>query len=92
MSEQNRYQISVNYKSSFTEEWAGWGQDVVWETADTWQEAINQWLDFAWAERSYQVASDTPSAGGKSGIIEIQFDPPAIFYVAAKVKATLIEN
>ena len=97
MSAQNRYRISVNYKSSETEKWAGWrNSDWVgdwWETADNWQDAIQDWLDhLAWTAREYTVVAESPSEGSKSGIIEIQFDPPKRFWLGVKVKATLIET
>ena len=95
MSEQNRYQISFNYKSSETEEWTGWRGSGWLETADTWQDAIrNMLLDEGYAEvGAYQVVSETPSEDGKSGILEIQFNPPfAVAVAAEKIKATLIED
>ena len=100
MSEQNRYRIAWNYKSSENEEWAGWKnsspfrKNSVWrETADTWQDAIQRWIDYAWPAGEYTVVSETPSEDGKSGTIEIQFvDQPRDFWEGAKIKATLIED
>ena len=89
MSEQNRYRTTFNYKSSETEEWEGW-RDTDWlKAADDWRDAIQGWLDRVWAAGGYTVVAETPSEGGRSGIIEIQFDPPG---GAAKIKATLIED
>ena len=84
MSEQNNYRISWTYKSSKTEEW----RDSHWlvDMADNWQDAIHTWLE-NWGV-PYQVVSETPSEDSKSGIIEIQFDPPQRLVVGAKIKAT----
>ena len=90
MSEQNNYRIVCDYKSRETEEWTGWGKSWL-ETADNWQDAIHQWLDRGWVAGDYTVGAATPSEGGKSGIIEIQFGTPG-FRVGAKIKATLIED
>ena len=94
MSAQNRYRTTFNYKSRETEEWAGWKNSAYWwETADNWQDAIQEWIDYACgaAPDEYTVVSETPSEGGKSGIIEIQFDPPHRFLEVAKIKATPID-
>ena len=92
MSEQNRYRIALNRKTRETEEWEGWKNRDYWrETADNWQDAIQEWLDIFWTAGRYTVISETPSEDGRSGINEIQFDAP-YYYVSAKVKATLIEN
>ena len=90
MSEQNNYRIVCDYKSSETEKWAGWRGGVV-DMADTWQDAIHEWIDNVWAAE-YTVVSENPSEDSKSGIIEIQFDPPQPFWLGAKIKATHIEN
>ena len=92
MSGHNRYQISRRYKSE--RGWAGWGESSDWmETADSWQDAINNRLTAGWGiVVPYQVVSETPAADGRSGITEIQFDPPPSFWVGVKIKATLIEE
>ena len=91
MAEQNRYQISVNYKSSETEEWAGWRySDWVgdWrETGENWQDAIQEWLDWVWTAVEYTVVAETPSGDGKSGIIEIEFGSTN-FWTGLKIQAT----
>ena len=91
MAEQNRYRASLNYKRSETDEWSGWRNTNGWDIADTWQDAIQAWLDYAWSGE-YTVVAETPSEDGRSGIIEIQFDPPRDFYAGLKIKATLIEG
>ena len=93
MSEQNRYRKSFNYKRSETEEWEGWIDSDWLKPADNWQDAIQDWLAQAWPEGKYTVVAETPSEDGRSGIIEIQHNPSAIFPGAAeKIQATLIEN
>ena len=90
MPEQNRYRIERNYKTE--QGWLGWIDSAWMEAADTWQDATQKWLDdMGWIEVSYKVSAEKPSEGGRSGIIEIQVDPPG-FYVGAKIKATLIED
>ena len=91
MSAQNRYQIASNYKDRGTWEWRGWGKSWL-ETADTWQDATPKWIDHFLPGADYTVVSETPSEDSKSGIIEIQFDPPQPFCLGVKIKATLIEN
>ena len=96
MSEQNRYRTTFNYKSRETEEWTGWIEYGARVRADTWQDAIQEWLDSGWAAADYTVVAETPSEDGRSGIIEIQFDTPQYFRAGAKIgvqfKATLIED
>ena len=92
MSEQNRYRIESNYKSRVTEEWIGWDRGWFWKTADTWQDAIQKWIDRICAAEEYTVVAETPSEDSKSGILEIQFDPQHRFWLGAKAKATLIED
>ena len=89
MSEQNSYRIVCDYKRHT--EWSGWIDNHWWSAADTWQDAIQKWLDRAWPAEDYTVVSETPSGDGRSGIIEIQFAPTG-FNAAAKVKATIIED
>ena len=86
MSEQNRYRLSREYKN----EWWIDDEKYVWMRADSWQNAIHTWLE-NWGI-SYQLVSETPSEDSKSGIIEIQFDPPRDFLLGVKIKATLIED
>ena len=58
MSEQNRYHITFNYKSSETKEWAGWTKGVLWEVADTWQDSIkNILLGQFWVVGEYMVVA-----------------------------------
>ena len=91
MSEQNNYQIESHYKKE--RGWlSGWVGNYGGGTADTWQEAIQDWLDWAWLWDKYTVVSETPSEDNKSGIIEIQFDPPQRFLLGAKIKATFVED
>ena len=90
MSEQNRYRIARDYKKE-TGEWRGWIEDVWRETANTWQETSRKRLHEDSPPGSYQVLSETPSEDGQSGIIQTQYTPPD-FWVAAKVKATLIDK
>ena len=88
MSAQNNYWIAWKHKSRETEEWTVWKySDYWWETADTWQDAIQEWIDDAWPAAEYTVVAETPSGGGKSGIIEIEFGP-TIFWLGMKIKAT----
>ena len=89
MSEQNRYQISVNRQYE-AEGWEGWIEDDVL-SADNWQDAIQGWLDWVWPAVEYTVVAETPSENSKSGITEIQF-APKIFWAGAKIQATLIEG
>ena len=96
MSEQNRFRQSINYKRRETEEWSGWRDSYYGaeyygaETADTWQDAIQTWLD-RW--HPYKVVAETPSEDGKSGILEIQFDPLESFtLLGLKIKATFIDD
>ena len=92
MSAQNGYKIARNHKSK--NGWFGWiTNSAVWQGSN-WQEAIQNWLDEHWVEDvsgGYQVVSETPSEDGRSGIIEMQLDPPG-FWVGAKIKATLIKD
>ena len=90
MSEQNRYRIERNWKKA-TGEWRVWEKSWV-EKADTWQDAIQEWIDYDWAAEEYTVVSETPSEDGKSGIIEIQLVPAGIYLVGAKLEATLIDD
>ena len=95
MSEQNSYRIERNYKKA-TGEWRGWGKSVV-ATVDTWQEATQWWLGQFWAAEEYTVVSENPSEDSRSGIIEIQFDPPRDLgwlgvRLGVKIKATLVED
>ena len=92
MSEQNRYQITWSYKSEGA--WAGWVDSGLMEKGDTWQDAIQTWIDDSWGIMvSYEVVSETPAEDGRSGIIEIQLDTPlSVKWVGAKFKATLIED
>ena len=90
MSEQNRYRIAINYKDRETEEWAGWRDKHFWrKTADNWQDAIQECIDYA-GPAEYTVVAETPSEDGKSGIIEIDFGPTD-FWAGLKIKATLVE-
>ena len=91
MSEQNRYRIERDWKKA-TGEWDWRNSDYWWETADTWQDAIHDCLDDTAAEEEYAVGAETPSEDGKSGSIEIQFDPPWGFYAGAKIRATLLDD
>ena len=87
MSEQNRYQIECNYKHHG--QWEGWLAVGVCP-GDTWKDASRIWID----ERlgTHRAGrSETPSEDGRSGIIEIQLYPSGS-YMAAKVKATIIED
>ena len=91
MSEQNRYQISHNYQNE-REGWAGWIEYEVL-SADNWQDAIHEWLDLVWGTGGvYTVVAENPSEDSRSGITEIQFDPPKRFWLGVKIKATLIED
>ena len=90
MSEQNRYRIYRNYKSE--QEWRGWLKDVLVETADTWQDAIQKWSDHFFGAGEYTVVAETPSADGRSGIMEIEDHWPGIGLVVRKIKAILIED
>ena len=90
MSEQNNYRIAWNYKSRETEEWTRWRDNHWSAAADNWKDAIQEWIDDAWTAEEYTVVSETPSEDSRSGIIEIQFDPPQPFCVGVKIKATLI--
>ena len=93
MSEQNNYRIVPNYKDRETEEWTGWRNPTPWRVrSDTWQDAIQEWLDSGWPTAVYTVGAETPSEDSQSGIIEIQFDPPRDFLVGVKIKATLIDD
>ena len=94
MSEQNKYQITLNYKRRETGEWEGWGESGWFvDTADNWQDAIHGWLsDVVWIDDECQVAAETPAEDGKSGIIEIQCDTPKHFWMEMKIKATLIDD
>ena len=91
MSEQNRYQISCDHKHK-DEGWQGWVEDEVL-SADTWEDAIRGWIDYAWGEEEYTVVSVTSSEDGKSGIIVAQFDSDSrSVWVGVKIKATLVED
>ena len=94
MSAQNHYRIDRNYKTSTG--WQKWIEDVVGETADTWQDAIPKWIDRYWSTEEYTVVAETPSEDSRSGIIEIQFDTPQYFWAGVKIgvkfKAILIED
>ena len=92
MSEQNRYRTARNYKSRKTGEWTGWIDKFFGETADTWQDAIQKWIDRYWPTEEYTVVSETYSEDSKTGITEIQFDPQQRFWLGVKIKATLIED
>ena len=90
MAKQNRYRIERNYKAK-----PGWGKPEVGrsrqvESGDTWQDAIKTWLDDMWGS-AHQLVSETPSADGRSGSIEIQFEPPGSFLLGVNIKATLID-
>ena len=89
MAKQNRYQISRS-----DNECPEWNiSSDVW-SGDTWQDAIQQWLkNDRIKATTYQVASETPSEDGRSGITEIQFYP-ADFFVDVRwyLKATLIAD
>ena len=88
MSEQNNYWIAWNYKSRETKEWSGWKNSAYWwETADNWQDAIQECIDDALAAAEYTVVAETPSGGGQSGIIEIEFGPTNV-WAGVKIKAT----
>ena len=95
MSAQNRYRASFNYKRSETEGWLGWrdshyGAEYSYP-ADSWRDAILEWLDRAWPAGDYTVVAETPSEDGRSGIIEIQHDPSSVFAgEVEKIKATLL--
>ena len=94
MSGQNRYRIERDYKKVTGERrgWKGWIDDDYHETADTWQNAIHQWVDdMWWRTGEYQVVSETQTEDGRSGIIEITFREAGL-WVEVKVKATLIED
>ena len=91
MSEQNRYRMEWNCNQN-EQGWSGWYDDGVRKAADTWQDAIQKWIDDMWGKvDSYQVVSVTPSGDSRSGIIEIKEDPRQ-FDMAVKFKATLIED
>ena len=87
MSEQNNYRIALNYKRRETEEWSGWVESGWWKTADNWQDAIQECLDDIGVPAEYTVVAETPSEDGKSGIIEIEFDPTD-YWVGLKMQAT----
>ena len=90
MSEQNRYRIEYNFQRA-TGVWRGWTEaGRRWEMADTWQNAIHQWVDDMgwWWHDECQVVSETPSEDGRSGIIETQVALPS-GVVGANFKATL---
>ena len=92
MSARNRYHISGGREEDTG--WSGFMNEGGWWTGDTWQDAIRNMLEQDWEEDwygSYQVVSETPSADGRSGIIELQVEPPGAV-VGAKYKATLIED
>ena len=97
MSAQNRYRIASNFKSRETEEWTGWlatyyGEDGSGvERADTWQDAIQKWLDRILEAEEYTVVSES-KVTDRSGIIEIQYDTPWGGYAGAKIRATLLED
>ena len=91
MSEQNNYRIAWNYKKE-TGEWTGWKNVAWWETEANWQDAIHEWIDYAWVASEYTWVTATPSKDGKSGILEIQFDTPGDWVAGAKIRATLIED
>ena len=94
MSEQNRYLLVRNLLlRNYTgeQEWRGWGKSW-WETADTWQDAIQNGRDRAWTGEDYTVVAETPLEDGRSGIIEIQFGPPNFTLLGMKIKALLIED
>ena len=95
-AEQNSYQMSCSYES---ERWSGHWIKSDWsdwmETADNWQDAAQKGIDGIAPVGSksglYQVLSETPSGEGRSGIIDIQFDPPRLWR-RAKVRANIIED
>ena len=90
MSEQNSYRIEWNYKRK--QEWRGCIKDVLVETADTWQDAIQKWSDQFFGAEEYTVVAETPSADGRSGIMEIEDHWPGIGLAVRKIKATLIDD
>ena len=93
MVAQNRYRISRNYKTKQGWSRAEWIDDDSCRTADTWQEAIQKWVDdVRRLAGAYQVISETPSEDTLSGIIEIQLVPAMSFWAGAKFKATLIDD
>ena len=69
MSLQNRYKI-----------WCEYIDEGCWKTwpwpGDTWQDAIHTWIKDCWfrgqdRDIAYQVVSEKPSKGGRSGMMEI---------------------
>ena len=88
MSEQNNYWIALKHKRREAEEWESWrNSDYWWETADNWQDAIQECLADIAPAAEYTVVAETPSEDGKSGIIEIQFGPTNVC-AGMKIKAT----
>ena len=90
MVAQNRYRIERNYKSEQGWSGSGWIDDDSWETADTWQEAIQKWVDGNWGVGTYEMVSETPSEDGRSGTTEMLIKP--IELLLATIKATLIDD
>ena len=83
MSELNSYQIEIFGVGQTKGKWIRDGE--LW-TGDTWQKAIQDWID-EWNyyfDTSYQVISENPSADGRSGIMEIQGNIPPKKWVSGE--------